>query len=76
MARGARNARWPAIVFLLTRERRTVPELSELADAHYITVRYVVKLLEAEGLVKRHGVRKVPGVTGRAAALYEWQRPQ
>jgi DNA-binding IclR family transcriptional regulator len=73
MPRGARNARWPAILFLLTKGPRTAAELVELAHANPMTVSYVLGLLESEGLVRPGPIRKRPaGGRGRDPQTWEW----
>jgi predicted ArsR family transcriptional regulator len=72
--RGNVGPTWPPIVFLLTKAPRTVSELTKFGGCHENTVRYVIRLLVAEGLVRMGKERPSTerGRQGRAPREWEW----
>lgn len=61
---------WPAIVFLLTKAPRTIPELARVVPCPRQSVVRAVALLEAEGLVVPREKRQ--GAMGKPAQVWEW----
>lgn len=67
------SSKWPAVVFFLTRAPRTPGELSELAQTKAESVSKILRLLEAEGLVRKTTQRRRDdGRSGRHPMQWEW----